>query len=256
MVGPKKRPQIVLFGSSIVQLSFGNGGWGSILADVYTRTADIVLRGYSGWNSRRAIQVLDQVFPKDDTTQPCLVIVYFGGNDSMGPHSSGLGPHVPLTEYVENMRKIAIHLKSLSEKTRVIFLASPPVNDKKVGEFRSNLCWKLARNNELGKKYSDACIKLCEEIGVKGIDLYKAFQRHNDWENACFTDGLHLSEVGSRIVVEEIMKVLKEAEWEPNLHWTSMETEFGEDSDYDIVACDGKTTVNPSKWIYRQIKWD
>lgn len=29
----------------------------------------------------------------------------------MGPHSSGLGPHVPLPEYVENMRKIAAHLQ-------------------------------------------------------------------------------------------------------------------------------------------------
>ena len=46
--------------------------------------------------------------------QPALVIVYFGGNDSMGPHSSGLGPHVPLDEYMENMRKIAVHLKVFS----------------------------------------------------------------------------------------------------------------------------------------------
>lgn len=36
MVGPV-RPQFVLFGSSIVQLSFSNGGWGAILADVYAR---------------------------------------------------------------------------------------------------------------------------------------------------------------------------------------------------------------------------
>ncbi|WMV18840.1 hypothetical protein MTR67_012225 [Solanum verrucosum] len=49
--------------------------------------ADVLLRGYYGWNSRRAIQVLDQVFPKDASVQPTLVIVYFGGNDSMGPHS-------------------------------------------------------------------------------------------------------------------------------------------------------------------------
>jgi len=38
------------------------------------------------------------------------VIVYFGGNDSFRPHPSGLGPHVPLEEYIENMRKIAIHI--------------------------------------------------------------------------------------------------------------------------------------------------
>ncbi|CAN1142293.1 GDSL esterase/lipase CPRD49 [Linum perenne] len=129
MVGPA-RPQIVLFGSSIVQLSFGNGGWGAILSDIYSRKADVVLRGYSGWNSRRALQVLDQIFPKDAAVQqPSLVIVYFGGNDSVHPHKSGLGPHVPLQEYVDNMKKIALHLQSLSEKIRLIFLTSPPVDE-------------------------------------------------------------------------------------------------------------------------------
>ncbi|KAI6698428.1 hypothetical protein NL676_018547 [Syzygium grande] len=78
MVGPE-RPQFVLFGSSIVQFSFGNGGWGASLADLYARKADIILRGYSGWNSRCALEVLEKVFPKDAATQPSLVIVYFGG---------------------------------------------------------------------------------------------------------------------------------------------------------------------------------
>jgi len=42
--------------------------------------------------------------------QPSLVIVYFGGNDSTHPHPSGHGPHVPLSEFIENMRKIGEHL--------------------------------------------------------------------------------------------------------------------------------------------------
>ncbi|KVI04863.1 Lipase, GDSL [Cynara cardunculus var. scolymus] len=196
MIGPE-RPQIVLFGSSIVQLSFSNDGWGATLADVYARKADIVLRGYYGWNSRRAIKVLDQVFPKDSANQPSLVIVYFGGNDSMGPHSSGLGPHVPLPEYVENMRKIATHLQGLSDTTRIIFLSTPPVDEVRVRENTS------------------------------------------------------------KIVVEEILKVLKDAEWKPSLHWKSMPTEFSEDSPYDLVYTDGKTTLNPSDWTFhREIKWD
>ena len=69
-----------------------------------------MLRGYGGWNSKRGLEILEQVFPKDAAVQPSLVIVYFGGNDSVDPHPSGLGPHVPLNEFVENMKKIATYL--------------------------------------------------------------------------------------------------------------------------------------------------
>uniref|UniRef100_A0A5B7A476 Putative GDSL esterase/lipase CPRD49-like isoform X1 n=1 Tax=Davidia involucrata TaxID=16924 RepID=A0A5B7A476_DAVIN len=256
MVGPQ-RPQFVLFGSSIVQVSFSNGGWGAILADIYARKADILLRGYYGWNSRHALQVLDQVFPKDATIQPSLVIVYFGGNDSMGPHSSGLGPHVPLPEYIENMRKIALHLKSLSETTRIIFLSCPPVNEARLRQGTSGIFSELVRTNELCRRYSEACIELCQEMDVKVVDLWTAIQKRDDWLTACFTDGVHLSGEGSKIVVEEILKVLKEAEWSPSLHWKSMPTEFAEDSPYDLVAADGKTTLNPSEWTFhREIQWD
>ncbi|KAG5110975.1 hypothetical protein JHK82_040198 [Glycine max] len=43
---------------------------------------------------------------RNATEQPELVIVYFGGNDYLLPHPSGLGQRVPLQEYIENMRKI------------------------------------------------------------------------------------------------------------------------------------------------------
>ncbi|KAA8534074.1 hypothetical protein F0562_031733 [Nyssa sinensis] len=238
------------YGSSIVQLSFSNGGWGATLADIYARKADVLLRGYYGWNSRRALQVLDQVFPKDASIQPSLVIVYFGGNDSMGPHSSGLGPHVPLPEYIENMRKIALHLKSLSETTRIIFLSCPPVNEERLRQRASGIFSEVVRTNELCRRYSEACIDLCQEMGLKVVDLWTAIQKQDDWLNACFTDGVHLSAEGSKIVVEEILKVLKEAEWMPCLHWNSMPTEFAEDSPYYLVAADGKTTLNPSKWTF------
>ncbi|XP_022745942.1 GDSL esterase/lipase CPRD49-like [Durio zibethinus] len=238
MVGPG-RPLFVLFGSSIVQFSFSNEGWGATLADIYARKADIVVRGYSGWNSRRALKVLHQVFPKDAVVQPSLVIVYFGGNDSVEPHPSGLGPHVPLPEYIDNMKKIALHLKGLSDKTRVMFLSAPPVNEEQIFQ----TIGVQGRTNEACRIYSEACLKLCEELDVNGIDLWTALQQRDDWRTACFTDGIHLSSEGSKLVAKEILKALREAEWKPSLCWTSLPTEF-EDSFFDQVSPDGKSNIN------------
>lgn len=256
MVG-LSRPSIVLFGSSIVQYSFSNGGWGAILADIYARKADIIMRGYLGWNSRRAVQVLDKVFPKDASVQPSLIIVYFGGNDSSEPYPSGLGPHVPLPEYKENMRKIASHVKNLSETTRVIFLSCPPLNEEMFFRKASPALSLIVRTNEISRQYSEACIEICKEMNLKVVDLWTAIQQRENWGDVCFTDGIHLSSEGSKVVVEQILKVIKEADWSPSLFWKSMPTEFSEDSPFDIVAADGITTLNPSDWTFhREIQWD
>ncbi|KAB5520003.1 hypothetical protein DKX38_024322 [Salix brachista] len=229
MVGPR-RPQFVLFGSSIVKQSFGNGGWGAILADTYARKADIMLRGYGGWNSMNALQIIDQVFPKDAAVQPSLVITYFGGNDSMKLIPSKFSPHVPLPEFIENMRKIATHLKSLSEKTRVIFLSVPPANDEMIIQ---NYGEGAARSNEGARIYSEATLKLCQELEVKAIDLWTIMQQKDDWLTTCFTDGVHLASEGSKIVANEIMRVLEVAEWEPSLHWKVLPSEFVGISPFD-----------------------
>lgn len=41
-------PRVILFGDSITQMSFSEGGFGSRLADYYQRRADVLNRGYSG----------------------------------------------------------------------------------------------------------------------------------------------------------------------------------------------------------------
>ncbi|XP_048320140.2 GDSL esterase/lipase WDL1 [Ziziphus jujuba] len=257
MAGPS-RPQFVLFGSSIVELSFqaSNGGFGAILADLYYRQADIVLRGYGGWNSRRGVQILDQVFPKDGAVQPSLVIVYFGGNDSVDPHPSGLGPHVPLPDYIENMKKIGTHLKGLSENIRIIFLGVPPCNDEQIRKNEAN-GRKSGRNNESCRIYSEACLKVSRELGIKAIDLWHEVQERENWLNTCFTDGIHFTSEGNQIVAKEILKVLREADWEPSLYHSKMPIEFGQDSPFDAVSADGKTTVNTSKRPTSQIlQWE
>ncbi|KAH6836966.1 SGNH hydrolase-type esterase superfamily protein [Perilla frutescens var. hirtella] len=243
MVGPR-RPQFVLFGSSIVQMSFNVGGWGAVFADLYARKADVMLRGYSGWNSRMALQVLDKVFPKDEPVQPSLVILYFGGNDSTNPHPSGLGSHVPLPEFIENMRKMITHIKSLSDETRIICLSSPPVNEARIRELFGYALDEQARTNEGCRIYSEKLVELCKEMDVEAINLWTAIQERDDWANSCFLDGMHFSAEGSKTVVKEILKVLKRVDWEPSLYWLKMPSEFPENSPYYVVSPDGKTTYN------------
>ncbi|KAJ0538544.1 putative GDSL lipase/esterase, SGNH hydrolase superfamily [Helianthus annuus] len=120
----------------------------------------------------------------------------------------------------------------------------------------SSILREHVRTNELCRIYSEACIELCNKMGIKAIDLWTAFRKQEDWLTY-FTDGVHLSGSGSKIVAEEILKVLKEADWKPSLRWKSMPTEFSEDSPYDLVSSDGKTTLNPSDWTFhREIQWD
>ena len=75
--------------------------------------------------------------------------------------------------------------------------------------------------------------------------------------NVFFRDGIHLSSEGSKPVVKEIMKVLSEADWEPSLHWKSLPAEFAEDSPYDPVGPDGKTTMNVSDTNFHgNMQWE
>lgn len=49
---PAGRPTVVLFGDSLTQFSFSEGGWGAGMADAYQRRADVLNRGLSGYNTR------------------------------------------------------------------------------------------------------------------------------------------------------------------------------------------------------------
>lgn len=72
-----------------------------------------------------------------------------------------------------------------------------------------------------------------------------------------FSDGIHFSSQGSKVLAEEILKIIKEANWEPSLHWKSLPVEFGEDSPWDVLAIDEKSTINLSQaTFYRKDQWD
>ena len=111
----RTRPNIILFGDSITQLGFSGSsttsspGWVSLLSNAYARRADVLNRGYSGYNTRHALDILPSVFSSVDGTQSdsvLMVTVFFGANDASLPGDREHCQHVPINEYERNIRKI------------------------------------------------------------------------------------------------------------------------------------------------------
>ena len=101
------------------------------------------------------------------------------------------------------------------------------------------------------------CALICSVPQLKRFKFAYSFLSFDLVVLLFYSDGIHLSSEGSKIVLKEILKVLKDAEWEPSLYWKSMPSEFDEDSPYDPIAPDGKSTINISNWAFPgNDKWE
>nr|GMC93786.1 GDSL esterase/lipase CPRD49-like [Ipomoea batatas] len=127
-----------------------------------------------------------------------LVIVYFGAMIHFVLIPMAKMPIVPLPEYVENMRKIAIHLKSLFgedtgnissallRSTRHKFWIAMVVVISTTTLPAPLLLLEAATitgQMSYAHKYSEACIELCHEfLDVKVVDLWTALQQREELE--------------------------------------------------------------------------
>nr|KJB69603.1 hypothetical protein B456_011G033300 [Gossypium raimondii] len=172
------RPTIYLFGDSITEASFADGGWGAALANHFCRTLDVVLRGYSGYNTRWALKVLDRVFP------------------TVGHDGAAAAPPVA----------------KRWPKTLILLITPPPIDED--GRLRhpyvENPSGLPERTNEAAGSFAKACVETAEECGIPVVDLWTRMQQYTDWRKAYLSDGLHLTKEGNKVVFEEVMKKLEE----------------------------------------------
>lgn len=208
------RPKIYLFGDSITEESYADGGWGASLTNHFSRTADVVLRGYSGYNTRWALKVLDRVFHAEAAVEePVAVTVFFGANDACLPDRYGAFQHVPLDEYKDNLHTIFSSLKKRWPTAVVLFITPPPIDEAARLQFpyAENASGLPERTNEAAGAYAKACIDVAKECGTPVVDIWTKMQEVPDWRKLCLRDGLHLAQSGNRIVFEEIVEKLREA---------------------------------------------
>ncbi|KAL8140027.1 hypothetical protein V2J09_006048 [Rumex salicifolius] len=210
------RPQIILFGDSITQQSFSLGGWGASLADNFVRKADVLNRGYSGYNTRWALFLLHHIFPLASEKPPVSVTIFFGANDAALLGRTSSRQHVPIEEYKENLRKIIRHLKERSPKLIVVLITPPPIDeDGRMNYARSvygdKAMTKPERTNEVTGIYARACIELATELNLPSIDLWSKMQETINWQKKFLSDGLHLTPEGNTVVYEAVVRVFRQA---------------------------------------------
>ena len=72
----------------------------------YTRRADVLNRGFSGYNTRHALEMIPRVFrtiQQDEQDRVLFCTVFLGANDSA---LKGERQHVPIDEFEQNIEKI------------------------------------------------------------------------------------------------------------------------------------------------------
>lgn len=211
------RNRIVLLGDSITQQSFSEGGWGSALADVYQRRCDVLNRGYSGYNTRWALELLKSdsgYFEDSGATVTRLVTVFFGANDASSPETN-LRQHIPIDEYKINLKEIVAFMQKKMPAAHVIVICPPPICDAMRLAFVKEHYGQdeLDRTNENARIYSDAAEEVATSIEVPCLNLWKLMQElaPNDKWRDFLNDGLHLSPEGNRFVGKALIDLINKS---------------------------------------------
>jgi lysophospholipase L1-like esterase len=229
----RMRPVVALFGDSITQQGFGvnsNIGWASLVAAAYTRRADVLNRGFSGYNTNHALELLPRVFgpleqvstvpssssdESDSSNGMLFCTVFFGANDAALP---GEGQHVPLETFGANLGKIISHIRARcqngsngsSASFPIILFTPPPVHEEMWAAFRE--IETSDRTNQRAREYGDKVKQVGAEHDCHVVDCHEVLSgsaNKNEFGKH-LSDGLHLNESGNRLVYQAFMELLQE----------------------------------------------
>ena len=206
--------KILLFGDSITQFSFDalSCGWGALVTQRYKGRADVLNRGYSGYNTNHFLRLAtsdvgrSDLFDHENVT---LVTIFFGANDASDPVLNR-GQHVPLRIYELNLMEIITLTRSnFGEDVSIILISLPPVSDEK----RLDETGVLDRSLEFSGTYAEGASRIAREMAVPFLDLWTRMQftpageERENWTDF-LSDGLHFSASGNIFAVVALLDVI------------------------------------------------
>lgn len=204
-----KFARIVLFGDSLTQYSFSlrEGGWGASISDHFQRRADVINRGFSGYNTEWAKLILPQILSSQD--QADVVVIFFGANDSGLPE---LNPkqHVPLSNFRRNLDEICAYLNSIGISSSSLILITPPaLCESKWVITCKEKGYAADRSNANIQCYAQAVLDVGKERDIVTLDLFGELSKKSGLEEY-LSDGLHFSPLANKVLADLIIPALEE----------------------------------------------
>ncbi|WP_312092155.1 SGNH/GDSL hydrolase family protein [Niallia sp.] len=151
---------------------------------------EIINAGVSGNNT---VDALNRIKKDVIYKQPDLVTVLFGANDA------AFHKMIDLSTYQNNIRKMV----QLIGTAKTILITPAPVDESV----------QFARTNEVLASYANAVKEVAVETGAHFIDFYTEMLSMKDYQKklkGIHNDGLHFGEDGYDILVELIVKKIRE----------------------------------------------
>lgn len=202
-------PKITLFGDSITRQSMDpdQGCWASFLSHAVGQFLDIDVRGFDGYNTKWALELMPSLFPKQYLDKVELIVIFFGHNDSW---ESELGICLTVHEYESNLKSIVNYLKREGLGNEKIILITPTwYDDKCVGKYLSRgVEFKPFKSFDNAKKYSEVVLQVAKDESIDVIDFFTISFNYQPLSEL-FYDGIHLSRTGAKLLFENLMPLVK-----------------------------------------------
>ena len=191
-------------------------GWGAYIADQYQRRADVINRGFSGYNTNWFLKYANTHDGKADLFEldgVKLVTIFFGANDA-SDEVHNARQHVHLDDYKSNIRNIVSLAKaSFGDDVSIILITPPPVCSEgrlrfQKERYKEKATGVLERTLELSGKYAKAVVDISIELNIPLLDLWNEMQMVPSWPTL-LSDGLHLSPTGNKFVGDALLDTIE-----------------------------------------------
>ncbi|KAL3669691.1 hypothetical protein V7S43_005072 [Phytophthora oleae] len=213
------RPVLLLTGDSLTEQGTypSSDGWVSLLQAQFTRSADVITRGLSGYNTKWFLKYVVPALEQETSTgaypSPSLITIWLGTNDAVLINGSNSEMHVPIGEFKANLGQIVRKFQTAAPEADILMITPTHIDDEARVKYATDRTdakrGMVDRSNAAMADYARACVEVAELLNVPVLDLYEHFNAQSaEARNALLADGIHFNVAGNKVVYEQLKSKL------------------------------------------------